>query len=522
MPQYVPGFEPIEQAPTTSQTYAPGFEPVATADEALGLPTLGEIPGNINAGLKAAREWFQPAANNLVRAPGEILTGQRPVVTGLQAPAEYQTPPESAPGRFAAEVLNAVPENMTSAGAQLGTLGLSRYGPLLRVLGAAGGAGLGSAASGNDLGTVAKDAGLYGAVTGGLEGASAGVSKLIRSLPWIKGLLNEGVASGTADVAQTVNPALGPAIETARGGIAPTLKGGRTAAALQETALGQGGKQALGGAFEQGMLDTTLAAGGQGVQSRALQTAWDLLPTGNPLADRLKNALAPSPNGTFSPQQAERLLAELGDAAFKGEAASPIARGIGGLELRKLYGQAVNETTAGLPAPAGDILSGTRRAFAGGNALMEGLREPQAFQGLPNRIMLNTPALGQYLSTNRAELESKLGPDGYRALANAILAGGQVGTRDILAPGSGSPLAALAQVYGRGQGGAPQIIGSVLRTGLPNLGSEYTGRAPFTLNPQIQALMDYLGLRGMEQARTGAPPPAYAGPAIPIGPTYGR
>ena len=209
-------------------------------------------------------------------------------------------------------------------------------------------------------------------------------SKIIRSLPWIKGLLNEGVSAGTADVARTINPALGPAIETAREGVSPMLKGGTTAAALQETALGQGGKQAMGGAFEQGMLDTTLAAQGQGVQSTALQMAWDLLPTGNPLADRLKNSLAPSPNGTFSPQQAERLLAELGEAAFKGEAASPIARGISGLELRKLYGQAVNETTSGLPAPRATF-SPAPAASLPGNALMEAMREPQAFQGLPNR-----------------------------------------------------------------------------------------------------------------------------------------
>jgi hypothetical protein len=372
---------------------------------------------------------------------------------------------------------------------------LGPLGPLGRILGAAGGAGTGSWGMGKEWSDVAKDVGLYGAVGALGEGAVAVGSKIIRSLPWIKGLINEGVSSGTADVPRTVSPALGPAIETARAGVSPMLKGGTTAAALQETALGQGGKQAMGGAFEQGMLDTTLAAQGQGVQSPALQMAWDLLPTGNPLTDRLKNSLAPSPNGTFSPQQAERLLAELGEAAFKGEAASPIARGISGLELRRLYGQPVNETTSGLPAPAGDILAGTRREFAGGNAIMEGLREPQAFQGLPNRIMLNTPAVGQYLSTNRAELEAKLGVEGFRALRDAILSEGQLGTRDILAPGAGGPLSALAQVYGRGQGGAPQIIGSAVRTGLPNLGSEYTGRAPFSMSPQIQALMDYLGIQ---------------------------
>lgn len=504
MGQYVPGFEPVTASPATS--YVPGFEPVTTA------PTPpSEEPGlasTVNAGLKAARDFVQPAANVLVRSFTTPPNRNETL-------AELSAPPETAIGRGAVEVVNPVPGDMVSAGAMLGSMGASRYigGPLSAILGMAGGAGVGSLASGKSLDDVSKDAAIYGGAAALTHAVPTATSKLLSWLPWIKGVINEGVARNTADVAGVVNPALTAPIEAARSQVSPLLKGGKTAAALQETALGTGGKNAMSGAFEQGMLDTTLAAQGQGVQSQALRTAWDMLPTGNPLADKLKNALAPDPSGLFSPSQAERLLAEIGEAAFRGEAASPIARGIGGLELRKLYEQAVKETVGGLPKAAGEVLQGTRQAYAGGNAIMDALRQPQAFQGLPNRIMENTPAIAQYLSVNRAELESKLGVEGFRALQQAILAGGQLGTRDILAPGAGTPLSALLQVYGRGQGGAPQIVGSALRVAVPNIGSEYTGRAPLQVSNGVQALLDYLGIRAADQFRN-----AQQGQPVKIGP----
>jgi len=480
--------------------------PPPARDEAMSLPTLQEAYSSVAEPVTQAVGWA--ARRTPMATLMQVLTGtsDETMDTG---------------SRKTAEML--VPQTPTGAGATLGMLPFG--GPVGRVLGAAGGAALGSAASGNDLATVGKDAGLYGAVGALGEGASAVGSKILRSLPWMKGLINEGVASGTADVARTVNPALGPAIETAREGVSPMLKGGTTAAALQEMALGSGGKNAMSDAFRQGMLDTTLAAQGQGISSPAMMTAWRRFPSGldaagnvtDELAHNLWRATAPDPSGMFSPMQAERILAELGEAAFKGEAASPIARGMGGLALRDLYRQAKEQAYASLPQPASGVFEGTRRAFAGGEAITEGLRQPQAFQGLPNRIMLNTPSVGQYLSTHRAELEEKLGADGFRALTDAILAGGQVGTRDILTPGSGSPMAALAQVYGRGQGGAPQIVGSAVRTALPNLGSEATGRSRFTVDPGVQALLDYLGVQAadqFQQAQNGTP--------IKIGPTYGR
>ena len=140
---------------------------------------------------------------------------------------------------------------------------------------------------------------------------------------------------------------------------------------------------------------------------------------------------------------------------------------------------------------------------------MEAGREGQAFQGLPNRIMLNTPTIQKYVSDNRAELQAKLGDDGYRELVDAIYAGGQIGTRDIPTPGSGEALTALRQVYGRGQGGAPQIVGSALRTALPNLGAQMTGRGFYRVPSALQAAMDAIGASGLEEAQKRM---------VPIGP----
>ena len=129
----------------------------------------------------------------------------------------------------------------------------------------------------------------------------------------------------------------------------------------------------------------------------------------------------------------------------------------------------------------------------------------KAFQGLPNRVMLNTPSVQKYISDNRAELQAKLGDEGYRALTDAIYAGGQVGTRDILTPGSGEALNALRQVYGRGQGGAPQIVGSAVRTAFPNIGGQMTGRGFNRVDPAVQALLDYLGIKAADQFTSGQP-----------------
>jgi hypothetical protein len=480
-------------------------------DEALSIPTLSQAYSTMVDPITKAVGWA--AARTPMATPAQYLTGtpDATMESGSQK---------------AAEIL--VPQTPMTAGMMLGGgiggaagIGLNA-GRALTATGSVLGGALGGEAGGQIQGAPRGQGALIGGIGTALgEGAGALGQWLANIGIGAKANINEAQTSAIKDVIDTVNPALGGAIDAARPGLSPFLKGGQTAAAYQEAALGRSGKEAMSGAFEQGMLDTTLAAQGQGITSPALMTTWRRFPTGqdaagnvtDELANQLWRQLAPSPNGTFSPAQAERLLAELGEAAFKGEAASPIARGMGGLQLRDLYRQAREQSYAGLPPEASQAFEGTRRAFAGGEAFAEAGRQSNAFQGLPNRVMLNTPSVQKYISDNRAELQAKLGDEGYRALLDALYAGGQIGTRDILTPGSGEAMTALRQVYGRGQGGAPQIIGSAARTLAPNLGAQMTGRGFYNVDPGVQALLDYLGMQTADQFKG-----ALGGQPVKIGP----
>ena len=95
---------------------------------------------------------MQPAANNLVNFVGDVAsdfvnpsravetalrgTGPRSLFSGPSA--ETQAPPSNAVGRFAAEVVNPLPENLKQAGQMVGTVAMGPYGALWRVLGGAG------------------------------------------------------------------------------------------------------------------------------------------------------------------------------------------------------------------------------------------------------------------------------------------------------------------------------------------------------------------------------------------------
>ena len=56
-------------------------------------------------------------------------------------------------------------------------------------------------------------------------------------------------------------------------------------------------------------------------------------------------------------------------------------------------------------------------------------------------------ALSDYLDVNRQDLIRRMGPEQYEQVVQSVLGGAQPGTRDILTPGAGTPLAALQQVY---------------------------------------------------------------------------
>jgi len=158
------------------------------------------------------------------------------------------------------------------------------------------------------------------------------------------------------------------------------------------------------------------------------------------------------------------------------------------------------------------------RQYGGVSVIDEFLNERAATQGLPNRMFLNRNTLSDYLDVNRQDLIRRMGREQYDQVVQDVLGGAQPGTRDILASGAGTPLTALLQTLGRGtMSGSVNALGVPIRTALPNVGSEYTGRAAFTVAPELQSLFNYL-------TQTNAPAAAepYTGRPIKIGPIPGR
>jgi hypothetical protein len=103
---------------------------------------------------------------------------------------------------------------------------------------------------------------------------------------------------------------------------------------------------------------------------------------------------------------------------------------------------------------------------------------------------------------NAAALRNKLGDQGYQALLDTMTRGAGQG-QDVLPSGSGHMLDALMQAFGRGQNtGAAQYLGVPLRTLLPNIGAQYTGRQPLNLPPVLQQALDL----ALQRQMTGVTP----------------
>lgn len=412
---------------------------------------------------------FQRAADAIVPTDPSKPTIPGRIVDDLKTP----TGAGGAIGTLLPTILSAVPQTRA--------FGMAANTPVGRTISGGFGSAVGALMEGKDpLSEGAQTAG-WNALG---EGVMGGGGKIIRSLPNVKGRIVESQARGMVDAIRSVSPELANAVEANRGAVAPTLRGPKTSAALQETALGPSGGDALSGAFERGMTQIDKLAPNATVMGPSLLDAYSAMPQ---LArDRLIGTVAP---GGFTPRQAQEVLSWLGSDAFN---AAPLGQGVGPVPKQKMWADALKETVGGLHAASPDaanVFTQIRPPYAGGQQYLEMLRQPGAFSSYGNRLNMNENAIRNYSSSNRMDLAEKLGPDGYAALMK-VLGNAQPGTRSIMAPGGGGATDALAQVYGRGQGGAPQLIGSPLRTLLPNIGYEAAGRAPYTLPPAVQAIID--------------------------------
>ena len=423
-------------------------------------------------------DWIAPPTEGQAIAdiPRGLIQGTANVGREMWNQLKTPTGALSAAATVAPSVMQAIPHPALKAlGAVLNT---PAGRTLLSGSGAAGGAMI-----------EGKDPLAEGGATMGwnalMEMLTGGASKVVRSLPSVKGRIAEGQAKGLTDAIRSVSPELAGVIEGNRGTVAPTLRGPKTSAALQETALGKSGQEALSGAFERGMVEVDALAPGTTIVGPALDRAYAAMPR---LAqDQLVGPVAAG--GGFTPRQAQEIISWLGGKSF---AESPLGQGVGKVPQQKLWADALQETVSGLPPDAADVFVKIRAPYAGGMQYLDMLRSgsPEGpFRSYGNRLNLDENMVRGYTSGNRMELAEKLGPEGFAALMK-VLGGAQPGTKSLMAPGGGGATDALAQVYGRGQGGAPQVAGSLLRTVAPNIGYRPAGRAPYTLPPALQAILD--------------------------------
>jgi hypothetical protein len=475
-----PGFKLDEE----TEGLPPGFTLDSTPVPSASVPA--DEPKSLGGFFRAVKEGKRQATEAVAKKPG--LRG------GGIGSALVSQVPETPGEAVTTGLMTAAAPLAAPAAAGMGLVG--KVAPaLLRILSGAGAGAAGAAVDQKDIGSGAL---LGGGVTAGMEGVGPLIGAFLRYGPGAAARISEQIAKRVRGVAESVVPEFRPTIEANKSAVRPTLLGGKTTAALEETALGKSGKDTLSNVMEQGMLDTTLAAQGQGIRSPALNEALGVLrhvSGGDPLFERSLPGLLPNPHGEYTVTQAEEIIARIGSAMKS----SPLDRKINDRDLTALYGKMLNETVQSLPPQAAEVFAAARDKYRGGTAILDLLREANSRRGSPNRIRMNDPAIMKSLSENRAELRTKLGSD-FDRLVDAVAPGAQIGTRGINTPGSGETMSAFRQLYGRGQGGAPQIIGSVARTGLPNLGYQPTGNAPYSAPEGLKAILDILGTVGAARA----------------------
>lgn len=479
-------------------------------------PAGGEIPAGFEA--------LAPTPSAPIQDPGLIAQGGEAIANLLVPPDPSQptlldrargvdwkkvaydaipkTPSEigGAIGAMAPAVLSAIPQTRVfAAGANT---------PLGRSIASGVGSALGGVAEGRGIGNAVEEGVKTGVVSGAAESLGGLGSWLVRSVA--KPYINRQTTMKLLEQLYAAAPSLRPVVEGAMAGTAPTLKRtSRPAAALQETALSERGRNALGDRLERGIAEANVAGAAprfaqQGPAAAvigvtgpptALGTAYGLMPQ---LAkDELVGRHGPISPAGFSLHQAQEILSWLGSQGFK---EAPLAQGATGLPQRRLWERGIQEIEAGLggrTSPAGQAYFPARREYAGGTGILDVVREPHAFIGEPNRVMLNERQLEIALSQRRAELVRELGEEGFQRLAASVLRGGQLGTGSRITSGAGTLLTAAMQTFGRGtNSGATGYLGVPLRTALPNVGSQYTGQKPFTIPPLLKSILDVAGQRG--------------------------
>ena len=450
-------------------------------------------PSLFQRGVTAGTE----SMGKIFAAPGEAG------LQALNALGLREDSPEAAAGGLAAgqqagtDVAKfVVPQTPIEAGALAGTLvapplaaarplatAITKLGPklgpvLTRILGGAVGGEAGGLASGE---TPGKGTLVGGGTNVAGEVVGAGGGKIVRSLPWMKGVINR------ADAAR---------IGRTAGEISPPLAGAKTGKDFQGLVEDRG-LSALGAAKEEALARVEgMLPGKQGPPWTAE------FPAGAIRAPSLKTRELPfdsSRPAGISLRDASDELSRIGELLSSRQ---PLDPNVSRVDLARRYGELVAEIGQGLEQAGGPEARAAweagQTAYRKGRGIYDFLRDTKVLEpgGVTSPLIdegsLNIVKLQRSLMdpTVAADLRKALGPEDFDRLAQAIFRGADRTKIDRMALGGGGPLDALMQVL-RGQNtGFSQTWRVPIATVLPNLGSQYAGRAPYSLPPALQAILD--------------------------------
>ncbi len=163
---------------------------------------------------------------------------------------------------------------------------------------------------------------------------------------------------------------------------------------------------------------------------------------------------------------------------------------------RRDYGKAMKEIIQSFNAydPSGELSKTfveTRRMWELGKAALEVFRLPNAVNPSPLGPVVNVPYLTRWAEQNATKLMKRFGDD-YPTFMEMLTFGAGPGYSEIGVPGLGRVSDAARQIVGRGQGGAPQIVGGAVRSAVPNIGAELP-RNPFATSALGQFLYNVMG-----------------------------
>lgn len=416
---------------------------LSTAGPLRPIPSLSVAPG--------------PAPT---RDPTPFQQGAATVRRGLQSAGVPPWIARFVPGTETEAMLTAIPGGAL-AGRAVGPL-RAALGTVPRRVGAAAGIGaLGGVMEGQSPGATATLTGV-GQAAG--EGLMRGGGLILRHFPFLGPWLTRTAERGARQAVQAVSGPLAQVMERTPGPLGTKVR--------ETVREGGPGRDALSAAFEKGIQDVKGLLGGAKVTSPALSSVWrEIRPKGATLPAHV--ALTPGAGGTFTIEQAARLLQEARGQAgkmMKGTGAETIK----GEQLIQRAGgaeeQLINSMKKLNPKAAERFIE-YNKDYAKGRAFVDIIDDAKALASTPVGPFVDSRRVQVYMSQNQASLERRFGKPVFDEVWKIVGRGGRLGGADDTELASG-----LGRVW-------LSIKGSVGLAPGTTIGRQYLGKPPLQPGP---------------------------------------